>query len=107
MKFEARSVVRVGIIGVGARGTSMLAEFLGVDGVQITALCDIVRDKCLNAQRIIEKTGHKPPALFFNGDHDFENLCKRDDLDFIYIATPWVARPDGGRRHEKREAHRH
>ncbi|HSE37965.1 MAG TPA: Gfo/Idh/MocA family oxidoreductase, partial [Blastocatellia bacterium] len=89
MKFEPRSVVRVGIIGVGARGTSMLAEFLGVEGVQITALCDIVKDKCLNAQSVIEKAGHKQPALFFNGDHDFENLCKRDDLDFIYIATPW------------------
>ena len=89
MKFEPRPVIRVGIIGVGARGTSMLDEFLGVDGVQITALCDIVKDKCLNAGRMIEKAGHKTPALFFNGDHDFENLCKRDDVDFIYIATPW------------------
>src|SRR5215467_4009785 len=52
MKFEPRSVVRVGIIGVGARGTSMLAEFLGVDGVQITALCDVVKEKCLNAKQV-------------------------------------------------------
>src|SRR6266446_6337792 len=42
MKFEPRPVVRVGIIGVGARGTSMVDEFLGVDGVQITSLCDTV-----------------------------------------------------------------
>src|SRR5215813_7265135 len=89
MKFEPRSIVRVGIIGAGLRGTSMLDEFLGVDGVQITAVCDIVKEKCLNAKQVIEKAGQKSPALFFNGDHDFENLCKRDDLDFIYIATPW------------------
>src|SRR4030095_7878121 len=89
MKFEARPVVRVGIIGVGARGTSMLAEFLGVDGVHITAVCDIVKEKCLNAQQIIEKGGQKSPALYLKGDHDFESLCKRDDVDFIYIATPW------------------
>jgi hypothetical protein len=89
MKFEPRPVVRVGIIGVGARGTSMLDEFLGVEGVQITALCDIVKDKCVNAQRVIEKAGHKAPALFFTSDHDYENLCKLDDVDFIYIATPW------------------
>lgn len=88
MKFEPRPIIRVGMIGVGERGTSILDEFLGVDGVQITALCDIVKDKCLNAQRVIEKSGHETPALFFNGDHDFENLCKRDDVDFIYIATP-------------------
>src|SRR5262245_56970967 len=55
MKFEPRSVVRVGIIGVGARRTSMLEEFLGVDGVQITALCDVVKEKCLNAKQVIEK----------------------------------------------------
>lgn len=89
MRFVPHPVIRVGIIGVGARGTSMLDEFLGVDGVQITALCDIVKDKCLNAGRVIEKAGHKTPALFVNGDHDFENLCGRDDVDFIYIATPW------------------
>src|SRR6266498_568932 len=67
MKFEPRQVIRLGIIGVGARGASMIEEFLGVDGVQITAVCDIVRDKCLNAQREIEKAGHNTPALFFNG----------------------------------------
>src|SRR5262247_2038495 len=64
MKFDPRSVVRVGIIGVGARGTSMLTEFLGVDGVQITALCDVVKEKCLNAKQIIEKAGQKSPSLF-------------------------------------------
>ena len=89
MKFEPRDRVRLGVIGVGARGTSMLDEFLGVDGVEITAVCDIVKDKVAAAQRIIEKAGQKTPAGYTNGDHDFENLCKRDDLDFIYIATPW------------------
>jgi predicted dehydrogenase len=89
MRFEPRPIVRVGVIGVGGRGTSMLTEFLGVEGVEITAVCDIVKEKCLNAQRVIEKAGQKSPALFSNDDHDFENLCKRDDIDFVYIATPW------------------
>jgi Predicted dehydrogenases and related proteins len=89
MKFEPRDRIRLGVIGVGARGTSMLDEFLGVDGVEITAVCDIVKDKVTAAQRIIEKAGQKTPAGYTKGDHDFENLCKRDDIDFIYIATPW------------------
>jgi len=89
MKFEPRDVIRIGVVGVGARGTSMLDEFLGVDNVQITAVCDIVKDKVTNAQRIIEKAGQKTPAGFAKGDHDFENLCRRDDVDFVYIATPW------------------
>src|SRR5713101_5819839 len=47
MRFEPRPIVRVGVIGVGGRGTSMLTEFLGVEGVEITAVCDIVKEKCL------------------------------------------------------------
>src|SRR5512138_1792980 len=89
MKFEPRERVRLGVIGVGARGLSMLDEFLGVDQVEITAVCDIVKDKVTAAQRRIERAGQKTPAGYASGDHDFENLVKRDDIDFVYIATPW------------------
>ena len=89
MKFSPMNVVRVGIIGVGARGSGMLREFLAVENVQITALCDIVKEKTVSAQKAVEKAGQKAPALYFKGERDFENLCKRDDIDFVYVATPW------------------
>ena len=89
MKFSPTDTVRIGIVGVGARGSSMLHEFMAVDNVQITALCDIVKEKVVGAQAVMEKAGQKTPALYFNGDHDFENLCRRDDIDFVYVATPW------------------
>ncbi len=89
MKFSPRDVVRVGIVGLGNRGSSMLPEFLAVGNVQVTAICDIKRDYLLKAQSVIEQAGQKTPALYSNGDRDFENLCKRDDVDFVYTATPW------------------
>ena len=89
VKFEARDVVRVGIVGVGLRGTSVLGEFLAIDKVVVNAVCDVVKDKCLRAAKMIEKAGAKTPAIYSNGERDFEQLVKRDDLDFIYIATPW------------------
>jgi hypothetical protein len=89
VKFDRRDVVRIGIVGVGLRGTSMLGEFLAIDKVVVNAVCDIVKEKCLRAGQMIEKAGQKTPALYCNGERDFENLCSRDDLDFIYIATPW------------------
>lgn len=89
MKFAPLETVRIAIIGVGARGSEMLPQFLAVDHVQITAVCDIVRDRVLWAQSVVEKAGQKPPAGYSAGDHDFENLCRRDDIDFVYIATPW------------------
>jgi hypothetical protein len=89
MKFEPRDLVRVGIIGVGGRGGSMVPNFLAMNKVQVNAICDIDKAKAVSAQKLVEKSGQKSPAIYVNGEHDFENLCKRDDLDFIYIATPW------------------
>ena len=89
VKFEPRDVVRLGIVGVGLRGTSVLKEFLAIDKVQVNAVCDIVKDKCLRAAQLVEKAGQKRPAIYADGERDFEKLSTRDDLDFIYIATPW------------------
>ena len=89
VKFEPRDVVRVGLIGVGLRGTDVLGEFLAIDKVVVNAVCDVVKEKCLRAAQLVEKAGQKTPAIYSNGERDFEQLSKRDDLDFIYIATPW------------------
>jgi predicted homoserine dehydrogenase-like protein len=35
------------LIGCGDRGTGVLGEFLAVDGVQVTAVCDLVREHAL------------------------------------------------------------
>ncbi|MGI8960268.1 MAG: Gfo/Idh/MocA family protein [Bryobacteraceae bacterium] len=79
---------RMGIIGTGGRGTNLLENFLAAD-VQVNALSDIVPEKAQNAQALVQKSGQKPPALYTNGDHAFEGLVSRDDLDVVVIATPW------------------
>src|SRR6185437_8750018 len=88
-RFEPHEVVRLGIIGVGLRGSEVLKEFLAVDKVVVNAVCDVVKDKCTRAAQLVEKAGQKTPAIYANGDKDFERLVARDDLDFVYIATPW------------------
>jgi hypothetical protein len=87
--FERRDRVRVGVIGTGGRGTGVMREFLAVEGTELRALCDVNRDAALTAQGIVERAGQPKPEVYTAGDHDFENLVKREDLDFIYIATPW------------------
>lgn len=88
--FEPRDTVRVAIVGTGLRGSSVLHELLGVGNVRITALCDIVPAKVGAAVAAMKKAGHDyEPALYTKGEHDFENLCARDDIDIVYTATPW------------------
>ncbi len=89
MKFEPRPVVRVGLVGCGRRGQSLLGDLLGVEKVEVKALCDLVPERIAEAERLIAKRGGALPVTFAKGDHDFENLCRRDDLDVVYVATPW------------------
>jgi predicted dehydrogenase len=87
--FERHETVRLAIVGTGLRGTSVLREWLAVDGVVITALADIVPDKAQRAAALVEAAGQPRPALYTNGERDFERLVERDDIDIVYTATPW------------------
>lgn len=81
--------VRVGVIGVGARGPSHIHSLLAIEGVEIKAICDLYKDWAENAQATVVKAGHPAPTLYTNGEHDFENMNARDDIDMVIIATPW------------------
>jgi Oxidoreductase family, NAD-binding Rossmann fold len=86
--FEARERVRLGMIGVGGRGTSLLRDLLAVDDVEVKAICDLVPEKIAHAQQMVTGAGQPSPAGFSKGDSDFKNLNQLD-LDIVYIATPW------------------
>ncbi len=87
--FAPTNRVRFGVIGAGGRGTSMMREMIALPDAAIVAICDVNKDAAVTAQGFVEKASGKAPAVYASGPHDFENLVKRDDLDFIYIATPW------------------
>ena len=89
MKFERHETVRLGIVGVGGRGTSLLREFLDVPGVRVTAVCDLVPSQTEKARALCVKKKQAAPEAYTNGERDFENLVKRDDVDLVLIATPW------------------
>src|SRR6202008_978214 len=86
--FERHETVRIGIVGTGLRGRSVLGELLAIDGVRGTALADVVPDNMARAAKMItDKVQPSPAAL--DGDRGFEKLVARDDVDFVYTATPW------------------
>ncbi len=87
--FEKREKVRFGIIGCGERGKSMINDFLGVENLEIKALCDNVKANAEECKTIIEKKSRPTPALYTDGDFAFQKMVERDDIDFVYIATPW------------------
>jgi hypothetical protein len=86
--FEARERVRLGIIGVGGRGSSLLQDLLAIEKIEVKAICDLVPEKVARAQKAVTDAGQPQPAGFSKGELDFKNLTGLE-LDMVYIATPW------------------
>jgi predicted dehydrogenase len=86
---QSRGKVRVGVIGVGSRGTDLTGTLLSFPDVEIPAVCDIDKDAARRAQDLIENKTSKRPTAYTRNETDFENLCNRDDLDAVLIVTPW------------------
>lgn len=79
--------VRMGFVGVGGRGTGMLRVAL-TQGIQITAVCDIIEERVARAQRIVEDAGQPKPKGYSLGPEDYKRLVAQSDLDAVYTATP-------------------
>lgn len=86
---QDRKPVRVGIIGVGGRGTGHVRDLLAVPGVQLRAVCDINPTRVEAVQNMTQKVGQPRPEGYSRGEFDYKRLCAQPDLDAIYIATPW------------------
>ena len=89
VKTPAIETVRVGFVGVGGRGTALCKNLLKIEGVQLKALCDIVKEKVERMQKMAVEAGQPKPAAYIRGDTDYKRLCESEDLDLVITATPW------------------
>ena len=81
--------IAIGFVGTGLRGQWLLDLASKRSDVKIPAICDIDADMIGHALKILKNNGKDKPVVYQNGDEDFRNLVKRDDLDGVIIATPW------------------
>lgn len=81
--------LRLGFIGVGGRGSYHLDVSLGIDGIEVPAVCDINPTRLHRAKRWVEESGRPTPRLYGNGPTDFRRLCEEEALDAVVICTPW------------------
>ena len=80
--------VRIGFIGLGNRGPDAVARMNRIDGISIMALCDIRPEKVNAAKKSLESSKHKP-EIYTGSEDAWKKLVERNDIDLIYIATPW------------------
>lgn len=80
--------VRIGFIGLGMRGPGAVVRMNHIEGVEIKGLCDIRHERVEAVQKLLEGSHHSP-AVYSGKEDAWKRLCEREDLDLVYIATPW------------------
>jgi hypothetical protein len=81
--------IRLGFVGVGGRGSYHLNAALGIEGIEVPAICELKPVRLHQAKRWIENSGLPTPRLYDRGPEDFKRLCQEEDLDAIICCTPW------------------
>lgn len=81
-------VVRIGVIGLGQRGSEAVERLSYIDGIEIVALCDKYPDRVTASQKTLEKM-KRPKAKEFSGEEGWKALCESPDIDLVYTPTPW------------------
>lgn len=84
----ALQTVRIGFIGVGNRGAAAVKRISKIEGVEIKAICDLRPEKAEAAKQTIAGTYHQPD-LYSGTESAWKKMCERNDIDLVYLATPW------------------
>ena len=80
--------VRIGIIGLGARGKGLLeTAYLEHPDAEFVAVCDRYEDRCREAAAVIEKSGRPAPRQVT----DYHDILQMPDVDAVVICASWEA----------------
>jgi hypothetical protein len=86
----ALPIVRIGIIGLGDRGSDAVTRLSKIEGVEIKALCDKREVAVKESQKYLQRIGRTAAQEFFGDENVWKKLVELPDLDLIYTCTPWI-----------------
>ena len=81
--------IRLGFVGIGGRGSWHLSVALGIEGVEVPAICDIDPAALYRAKKWVEESGQPTPKLYGEGPTAFQRLCEDEELDAVIVSTSW------------------
>jgi predicted dehydrogenase len=79
--------VRLGIIGVGNRGSHHAGTFKRVSDVEIKAIADVDEKRLDRIKKTLAGSVHSP-EYYAGSPEAWKKLCERKDMDLILITTP-------------------
>jgi hypothetical protein len=82
--------VRIGLLGVGHRGSGAVRRLASIPGVEITAIGDLFEERAAKQAKVLAGLGKPAPALHFGSKDAWRKLCEAKHVDLVYICTPWL-----------------
>ncbi len=82
--------IKIGIIGLGARGTMLLNSTILPLKESVTAVCDVYEDRAAAAARTVEKAQGTAPRIYT----DYRELLKDENVTAVVISTSWAYHTD-------------
>ncbi|MGE5419225.1 MAG: Gfo/Idh/MocA family protein [Chloroflexota bacterium] len=86
---DGEKPLRIGFIGIGGRGSYHLNCALGIEGIEVPAICELKPVRLHQAKRWIEEAGLPTPRMYDRGPEDYRRLLEEEELDAIICCTPW------------------
>ncbi|NLC81010.1 MAG: Gfo/Idh/MocA family oxidoreductase [Lentisphaerae bacterium] len=77
--------IAMAMIGVGGMGRGNMGSFLGIEEVTVRIVCDVNMKKMEDAKRSVDERYKNADCLMVK---DYRDVCARDDIDAVMIATP-------------------
>ena len=78
-------IVKVGIIGLGARTETLLASFAGLNDVEVVAVCDLLEERINKIVGILAGYGKTTPKTFT----DYHDMLACDEMEAVFVPTSW------------------
>ncbi len=90
LQCEPLERVRIGFVGLGVRAKRAVERMMHIDGVDITAICDLVQENIEETKNILNKYSKTAPATYSRPD-GWQQICTHDNVDLVYICTDWLS----------------
>lgn len=83
--------LRIGIVGLGYRGTSTLQRYMMLEEVDIVAIADLSEDALARATEMMREAPRKHEAKVYGGTDGWQRLCRQADIDLVVVCTDWAS----------------
>jgi myo-inositol 2-dehydrogenase/D-chiro-inositol 1-dehydrogenase len=96
---KANSAIRMGIIGCGNRGTTVISSILNNTSTCIIAMADLFSDKIENARPVLNKLNTAkalpeiPKSNIYQGSKAYLQMFGNKDVDAVLISSPCYSHP--------------